>query len=592
MVSSQPDGAPAETPDPNQDFWDAPFAVFVTRVSGEVVGISRRASTLLGVKVGGSLWPAVRSSKQEVVSAVRKGLLDSTPVQIRVADARTQQVRTLDIDFAVLKDQTLGRLIIGVVRSQSQPPKRRVSRRQPSTRDPLTGLVSRAGCIAELERRLTTQAFAGVAVLYLDLDEFKRINDSYGHDAGDHLLQVTADRIRATIKESDVVARMGGDEFAIITNAGEADALMLAHRVSAALRPPVIVQGLQLHSGASIGIGIRSDPGDDAENIIHDADQAMYEAKQYSTGPRIAMSSRSSRERRNRRGRLEADFADSLDTKQISFVYQPIRRLGNYEVQGAEAFVRWEHPLFGLVETEELLAIARSTRNVRAFTEWSLEAVAADWSQLRSRYPRFINKRVSFNIDPIQITVEDFVAMYTTVINRHGLRKGDIILEVQDTKRRNRTGMNEALKVLADDGMSVALDYFGVGYNALEFVTAVPVVGFKVGQTLVRSLTEPTEAQTAKAIVEGLMLTTGRLGLMASAEGLEVREQIILCEELGLHGGQGFIFGSPSTLDRFEARERAIEEALRQLSCRDAALDAVIQIASQFDLSPNLATQW
>lgn len=451
----------------------------------------------------------------------------------------------------------------------------------PDAIDPLTGLPNRAAIHETLRHRFDRSGREPMAVMFLDLNGFKLVNDSYGHDVGDRLLVAVADRLRQAVRTGDTIGRLGGDEFLVVTQAGRTgdDALALAHRIEAAVCQPFELGGMTLHPGVSIGLAVQVQDTFDGKELIKAADLAMYEAKTTTPNgrPRIAVATARTGDLFERRRRIAADFDEAWRGGQIGFHYQPVRRVGDLEVLGAEAFLRWNHPDLGPIRPDEALGVACSPEQVVGFTRWTLQTVGAEWMALRHRYPRFGDKGLSFNVDSRQILLADYLDMHLSILGDAGLRREDVIVEIQDWGDDRREEVLAALHGLNDADVPVALDYFGVTYNALEYLQHVPLVGFKIDSRLTRPAPGGgAHAENAsRAIVAGLIETTSRLGILLLAEGVEDEAQLDACTEFELACMQGYVLGRPRPIHDFESIEREVERLQRSGASRGAVLAAL-----------------
>ncbi len=534
--------------------------VFACTASGRLTYTNDSFADSIGLQVGEWVWRSLTSnSRQTLRDLIRVSTTETQSgtcvVTLKGAPARTGRSFWVVATIEPSKD---GPEVRGVIVDLDE------SRTENQTNDPLTGLMMRECAIKELNKRLADTSAKPLAVMFLDLNDFKEVNDTYGHEAGDGILRAVAQRLENCVRDDDVVARLGGDEFLVIADAGPygRTALALARRFKAVVTRPVRTGQLELSPQVSIGVAFDTAVGLTAEQLIGEADQAMYEAKatKHLSQSDIAVASQTSRERFSRRLCIERDFEPAWRAGDIRFVYQPVRRLEDLEILGAEAFLRWDHEELGPIRPREILSVANNAAHVKGFTEWTLATVTAEWASLRARWPYFFDKSVSINIDPNQLLLAGYLDLHTDALANNHLQRSDIILEVQDWEFQKGVGVTEALGVLADAGVPVALDYFGVGYNALEYLQTVPVRGLKIAPALIRAaaLAGTSEGDAARSIIRGLLVAMSGLEIAALAEGLENERQLAVCRELGILVGQGYALGLPVPLDEFEANERRL----------------------------------
>lgn len=565
-------------------------ALFACDRSGRLTFVNRLASDLTGLTVGKGCWSALEWRQRPRLRRLLRHDLERPggPSQVEIEAALTdREGNRHDVRLRVVPNPAHGESAhsyLGCFTVPATPRETGVGTVELRT-DSLTGLLCRDVGLELLDERLADERWSQIAVLFLDLDGFKAINDSFGHEAGDELLRAVAGRLRAGVREGDLVMRLGGDEFLVGTSTRFGnDPMGLALRLAEAVREPIAIGNLSLGLTTSIGVAIHGEGERDLQALIGEADLAMYEAKSAVDDSSVRLAGASSRRRVTRRNRIEADFVTAWRNGEISLAYQPIRRLVDQEVLGAEAFLRWTHPELGPVGPTEFLPSTRGPDVIATFTEWALATTASEWRTLRDRYPKFGDKAVSFNVDPCQVMLDGFIDMHRRILDANGLRTVDIILEVQDSQRRNGEGMTEALRTLAGADIPVALDYFGVGYNALEHIQSVSVIGCKVARSLTVALaaTDRRDREAAEAVLDGLLVTAGRLGLMTLVEGIERSDQLERCIELGIYCGQGYALGRPQPLYEFEAAERR-----RDRGDRGAATDAADAAGSALVRNPS-----
>jgi diguanylate cyclase (GGDEF)-like protein len=414
--------------------------------------------------------------------------------------------------------------------------------RQLATYDQLTGFANRALFSDRLEQAVASarRNRHRLGVLFVDLDEFKHVNDTLGHLAGDALLRLAAQRIGSCLRKSDTGARLGGDEFAILlTNLGEEeDAGRVAEKVLTLLREPLAVKGSSQTISASIGIATFPRDAGSAEELLKRADSAMYQAKAAGRN-RLAwwqpgMSGGESAERAS----LEHRLREALEGGELVLHYQPVVDVGRGRIVGAEALLRWRHPELGLVLPGEFLSIAENSQLIVPIGDWVLHEActqAARWQALG--FPGF---RIAVNVSPQQFQPGEFVAKVRQTLVDTGLRADCLELELTE-----RSLLHDGERTLAQFamlkglGVRMAIDDFGTGYSALAYLKQLPVDTLKIDQSFVRALaTDPADATITSTIVQ----MAHALNLTTIGEGVESVEQMQLLASYGCSRMQGYLF--------------------------------------------------
>ncbi len=422
--------------------------------------------------------------------------------------------------------------------------------------DALTGLASRAlfreRVLESLERDPTG---AGVAVLLLDLDGFKQVNDSLGHAAGDDLLVQVAHRLRAAVREGDTVARFGGDEFGVIVESGtaRADAETVAGRIAAALEEPVHVGERELHVAVSIGLAHGADAAD-VDQVLRNADLAMYRAKS-AGGAGLAAYDPAMLSGLVERLELEADLRLALERAELTLHYQPTVDLRTGGIVGFEALVRWHHPTRGMVPPLDFIPIAETTGLIVPLGRWVLTEAcrqAVAWGAGRTR-----RLKMAVNVSVRQFEHGDLSAMVAEVLAETGMPVDQLCLEMTESVLLTDTDENltqlQRLKAL---GVTLAMDDFGTGYSSLAYLRRYPMDILKIDRSFVDRLGGDREDE---ALVQTIVRLGRSLGMTTVAEGIERAGQLVTLRELGCDLAQGFFLSRP--LPAAEA-ERVLSEGL------------------------------
>ncbi len=424
--------------------------------------------------------------------------------------------------------------------------------------DPLTGLANRAlffdRVTHALERGL--RHGEGMAVLFLDLDNFKTINDSLGHVAGDRLLVAAAVRLSASVRTSDTVARLGGDEFAVLIE--DADARLgglAADRITAALREPFAVEGKEVVVTASLGIAVAA-PGMTASELMRNADMAMYTAKSRGKARSEQFETRMHREALDRL-ELEADLRRALERGELMVLYQPIVSLDHARIAGMEALIRWNHPRRGLLYPSQFIPLAEETGLIAALGEWVIREGCRQATEWDARWRTPTPRVLTVNVSGQQLQDPGFVDAVRRALVQSGLRPECLVLEITESVLMQRTEtMLERLTQLKAVGVRLAIDDFGTGYSSLSYLQRFPIDILKIAKSFVddigRDRGQPALARAIIALAENLGLTT-------IAEGIELREQWQALRALGCDLGQGYFFARPISA---AAMEEKISEGL------------------------------
>jgi len=439
--------------------------------------------------------------------------------------------------------------------------------------DTLTDLPNRLLLVDRLSQSLARaeRTDANVAVLFLDLDRFKLVNDSLGHEVGDRLLVEVAARLTRTMRGSDTVARFGGDEFVLVCEEvrDAADARELAERAIAVLADPIFVSGRELYATASVGVAV-GDANSSAEQLLRDADAAMYRAKDLGRA-RVEVFSQALRRRVAARLDLETALRQAVDRDELRLVFQPVVRLADGEVVGAEALLRWERPGHGLVLPGEFIPAAEETGLIIPIGEWALEHALASLERLTGGQrldPKL--PLLAVNLSALQLRLPTSIDMVRDALAGARVAPGMLSLEITESALMDDIETSvHALAAMRDLGVHLAIDDFGTGYSSLTYLKRLPIDALKIDRSFVDGLPdEPHDRFITEAIV-----TLGRsLQLTLVAEGVETVAQWDTLDELGCGLGQGFLWSEPVSVDEFARLRGANFSALRHVhAAGDAA---------------------
>ena len=413
-----------------------------------------------------------------------------------------------------------------------------------ATIDYLTGLPNRRMLLRHLSQLLKTATNNDehLVVLFIDLDRFKQINDIHGHKAGDQLLRTVAGHLRAIARATDVVGRISGDEFLMITTLREpTDSERLAARILERLEQPLQSMGINFSTGASIGIAL-AEANDTPETLVDNADMAMYAAKQQGRG-RLARYQRSMRERLEQRHRMKAELRQGLANNELRAWFQPIVSAAHGGVVGFEALVRWQHPQHGLLSPDHFLEIADEAGLLQDIDA----AVLSDACRQISRWATSrsgITPRLSVNVSARSLADPRLQERVQQVLLHSGFPARNLFLEITETTLvEDLSSANENLRVLERLGIRLAIDDFGTGYSSLSYLKRFPVGILKIDRSFVAGLGHASEDAI---IVETVIQMARSLGLEVVAEGVETTEQVECLRSWGCHYLQGYLYGEPT----------------------------------------------
>jgi diguanylate cyclase (GGDEF)-like protein len=411
--------------------------------------------------------------------------------------------------------------------------------------DPLTGLANRAMFAEQVERQLADLTFGRVvAVLFLDLDDFKVVNDTLGHAAGDRLLSAVAERIKGCIRADDLAARLGGDEFALllVDEDGLGRAKAVANRIIEALQVSFPILGQDLVVGGSIGIAVGRDPNQKTDELLRNADVAMYTAKAGGKR-RVAVFDPTMHAAIVARHAMSADLARSIGQGELLVHYQPIVELADGRTAAVEALVRWRHPTRGLIGPTDFIGLAEENGMILAVGRWVLAEACrqvAAWDAAGELEPEFF---VSVNLSPLQVQRPEFIGEIEGVLAETGLAPSRLVLELTETSMFQDTQATIAkLEALRDRGVRIAVDDFGTGYSSLGYLRQFPVDILKIA----REFVVPADRDVDEwAFAHAIVALGQTLGLRIVAEGIEEAGQAVRLRELGCELGQGYHFSRP-----------------------------------------------
>jgi diguanylate cyclase (GGDEF)-like protein/PAS domain S-box-containing protein len=570
---------------------NASDVIIIVEVDGALRFASPAAERIFGIHpdelVGRNLLDLWRDTSRDrvavflaEVAASRGRTVGPFEVVVAVDDGRS----TLEcVGSNLLEDPAIAGLALNF-RDVSERKTLEEQLRQLAFHDPLTLLANRSLFRNRVEHALTlaNRSRQLIAVMFLDIDNFKKVNDSLGHAAGDRLLQAAAQRLVKSTRPSDTVARLGGDEFAILLEgiSSPGDVEGIAAIITQSFNLPLLLDGTETPMAASIGVAY-SQHGDDTEQLLRNADIAMYSAKATGKARFVVFHPRMQEQLRHRL-RLEEDMQHALERNEFFLEFQPVVDLTHRELLGVEALVRWHHPEHGLMmpgtfiplaeESGQVVQIGRmvlleACRQVRA---WSRKIAAGD------------GLRVAINISGRHLQHGDLVADVRNALEASGIEPGNLVIELTESTIMHNTELNlERFRALKALGVRIAIDDFGMGYSSLSYLHRFPIDILKIDRAFVSRLTAQDEGpDLARAVV----MLGETLGLETVAEGIEHEDQVSKLLKLGCVAGQGFLFARASSLEAISATPFAARRA--QLRGQEAMINS-LTATGRFRAAPN-----
>gem|GEM_PF-4985324 len=422
--------------------------------------------------------------------------------------------------------------------------------------DPLTNLPNRLLFNDRLEKAIkdARRRSEKVGVFFLDLDRFKNVNDTLGHTMGDLLLKEVAQRLRRSLRESDTISRIGGDEFIVIAPmlGGEPDAMVVARKLLAAMQERWELGDKSLFTTTSIGVAIYPDHAQDVDTLVKFADTAMYKAKEEGRN-KIKIYNLSMGEKIEKKLKIEHEMREAIETmEQFELYYQPKISLRSGAIVGAEVLIRWNHPELGLVFPDDFIPIAESTGMIIAIGEWVMHDAARQIEKWKQE--GVVPLKLAVNLSGRQFQSPTLLEHIRTVLDRYDIRPQ--YLEFEVTESVSMISLQESLKVLhqlSDLGVGVVIDDFGTGYSSLAYLKQFPVDTLKIDKAFIMNMLEDHDD---RVIVESIVSMSKAMDLKIVAEGVETIEHVHLLKKLGVDFGQGYFFSRPIPIEKFDLMYR------------------------------------
>lgn len=537
---------------------------------GTITYVSPAVEALLGhtteALVGSDLRAVTHPDDRQVINDLAGLLLTAAgatrQTEIRMANAAGEW-KTLEVTLTDLRHEPS---IEGIVMNAHDVTDRKDLEndlRHKVLHDDLTGIANRVLFRDRVEHALRAREArpnAVTAVLFVDIDDFKTINDGLGHDVGDELLKVIAFRMESFVRSGDTAARLGGDEFAVLFEDLYTvdDVMRASDRLLIALNQPVQFGRREITVSASIGVAL-ADPDTDGETLLRNADVAMYHAKQTGKG-RVKLFDHSMFVSAFERLELKADLARALERNELTLFYQPLIGLGTGSLVGFEALMRWTHPTRGFVSPASFIPLAEETGLIVELGEWALNEALAHLSSWQSQYQCDVG--MSVNVSPRQFENESLVEQVRSALERHCVPASSVTLELTEGEGLDDAIKQERFVALRNLGCQLAADDFGTGFASYAALQQLPFTNVKIDRSLITGLSDGDSK--AQAQVRSIIQMGQALGLSITAEGIEDARQADSLIVMGADKGQGYLFGKPMPAQEAEERVRQQAAALVQ----------------------------
>lgn len=533
-------------------FEHASEATMITDASNQIISVNPAFTKITGYSAQEALGqsPSLLSSgkhPKEFYQHLWKTLLDTGAWQGEILNRRKDGTGYTEwLSLNVLNDEK-GNVVrhIGVFSDITEAKKAQETIKHQATFDSLTGLPNRNLTMDRLKQLLAISRRNKriFAVMFMDLDHFKQVNDALGHAAGDELLIKTAGHIKSVLRESDSVGRMGGDEFIVLLgdlNSVE-DIIPIANKILAEVRQPMTIAGHTLQTATSIGITVYPMDGDSSDTLLRNADSAMYEAKKSGRNSFRFFTSRMQDEA-NKLHWIDSELHAALTEKRLHVYYQPIIQLDTMRLSGAEGLLRWNHPVRGFIAPDIFIPVAEQNGMISKLSQWVFETGLADWES-RPTEPA-TRLTLSFNLSAAQFVVREHIDGLLRLLTLSGLAgKHQIMIEITESlKLSDNAEYIAILNRFRDIGCKIAIDDFGTGYSSLSYLKRMPIDVIKIDKSFVRDITtDPTDAATTRAILQ----MADAFGIEVVAEGVETPEQLAFLQEHRCAYAQGYLFSRP-----------------------------------------------
>lgn len=481
--------------------------------------------SLLPDRLGGDMFSATVDLQKALA------LAEAAVVELRAPLGN----RVVSLHLAELADGQ--RLVV----AESLPAKKPDTEREDSCTDPLTGLGNRRLLSESLARWQPTAESESLAVVMMDLDSFKQVNDTLGHDLGDKLLKLVARRVTRAARGDGTIIRLGGDEFVVLHELGSQTSFVegIAQRLVDLMGRPFLIDGQQINIGASVGIAVLGHGTDEVDKLLRHADLALYDAKGAGRGTYRFFNKTLETQALDRR-HLEISLRRALSLDEFKLEYQPQVQLPERNVTGFEALIRWHNVERGLVSPVDFIPLAEETGEIIAIGEWVLRTACSE----AQKWPGDIG--VAVNVSPVQFECDRFVDSVRDALSHSGLAPERLEIEITEgVLINNSERVLNHLRAIKDMGVSIAMDDFGTGYCSLSYLNSFPFSKIKIDQAFVRG--EKTEK--SRALVDAIILLGTSLGMKTLAEGVETADQFDELAQGGCTAAQGYLISKPLPAD-------------------------------------------
>jgi diguanylate cyclase (GGDEF)-like protein/PAS domain S-box-containing protein len=510
-----------------------------------------RASEIIGCSISLLIPPDRLEEESKIMKLVKRGKLTDHFETVRWGKGD----KPIDVSVTISPVKNSEGKIIGaskIVRDITQRKESQERIQYLAHYDSLTGLPNRTLLADRMKIAIGNAARYSkrLALLFVDLDRFKLVNDSLGHEIGDKLLKVAAERMQSTIRHIDTISRLGGDEFIVLLSqiAAAEDAARVAEKLIAAVSEPYRIEEHELLLTASVGISIYPDSGTEANSLLRNADASMYSAKE-SGRNRYRFYSEDLTSRVTERLRLERDLRGAIERDEIFVVYQPQIELATRRVIGAEALMRWRHPGRGLVLPASFIPVAEDSGLILPLGEHILRESCVQARQWYDRYGFDVG--VAVNISAVQFRQKDFTEVVLRVLADTGISPSCLELEVTESVvMQGVESAVEKMRILGAHGIKIAIDDFGTGYSSLSYLRQFHVDRLKIDQSFIHDLPDSTDAE---AIIRAIVAMGRSLGLHVIAEGVETEVQAQFLQSIECDESQGYLYAKPMMARDFEA---------------------------------------
>jgi len=537
----------------------------VESVEAEVAAVVRggRVDASVGFEAD-----AVPTRQLRALAAGRRGTFDLGGTALEVAVTRLDEGDVLVVgrraepftaaEVALAQGMTSALALClrsaGLLASERAARRRSDRQAREARLDPLTQLPNRSvffECLSAATVRAREEG-TSLAILFMDLDGFKHVNDTLGHDVGDELLRAVAGRLAGAVRRGDAVARLGGDEFAVLIEDVDGDGATAAEHLAAhlcdSLSESFCVRGRMVAVRTSIGIALGPHPSDDPQLLLRDADVALYRAKADRPGSFVVFD-QPMRDAVSARAALADDLREAVDARRLGLVYQPVVTLGSLRPVGIEALLRWRHPERGLIPPPTFVPLAEELGLMFDLGDWVMDTACRQMAELQRRGIADVN--IAVNVSSHQLHDIGFAERVRTMLARHDVAPTSLVLEITETAALSDDAVVfEQLDSLSRLGTPIALDDFGTGYSSLSHLSRLPISILKIDRLFVSRLQTSTRHA---ALTESVVALGRRLRLDVVAEGVEHADQLLALEAMGCPYGQGYLLGRPGPAEAVTA---------------------------------------